>query len=60
MPLHMLYVASQLNGLEVAPTGVECLQVSSGSAAKGPKSGFPPRKVLDNACQELLDLWAAA
>ena len=60
MLLHMLYVASQLNGLEVAPTGVECLQVSSGSAAKGPKSGFPPRKVLDNACQELLDLWAAA
>jgi hypothetical protein len=58
--LHMLYEAAQLCNLPVLSSGVECLQVSSGSRIKGPKSGFPPKKGLEKACQELLDLWPAA
>jgi hypothetical protein len=36
------------------------LQAASGSRTTGPKSGFPDKKVLNAACQELLTLWPAA
>jgi len=58
--LHVLYEAAQLAGLPVQPTGVECLQTSSGTRIRGPRSGFPDKKVLNTACQELLALWQAA
>jgi hypothetical protein len=39
MLLHLLYEAAQMKGLPVEPTGVECLQTSSGSKIAGPKKG---------------------
>lgn len=58
--LHVLYEAAIKRGLPIKPTGVECLQTSSGSRTTGPKRGFPDQKVLNRACQELLNLWTAA
>jgi len=58
--LHVLYEAAKTQGLPIDPTGVECLQTSSGSRTTGPKRGFPDKKVLNAACQELLNLWNAA
>jgi hypothetical protein len=58
--LHVLYEAAQIKGLPIKPTGVECLQTSSGTRIAGPKSGFPDKSTLNNACQELLTLWFAA
>lgn len=58
--LHVLYEAATMQGLPIKPSGVECLQTSSGSRTTGPKQGFPDRKVLNAACQELLNLWSAA
>ena len=40
MLLHLLYEAAQVKGLPVKPTGVECLQTSSGSKAVGRRKGF--------------------
>lgn len=58
--LHVLYEAATIQGLPIEPTGVECLQTSSGSRTTGPKRGFPGQGVLNAACQELLNLWLAA
>jgi hypothetical protein len=58
--LQTLYEAAHLKGLPVKSTGVECLQTSSGSRIAGPKRGFPDKKTLNRACQELLSLWFAA
>jgi hypothetical protein len=58
--LHVLYEAAKLQGLPIDPTGVECIQTTSGSRIAGPKSGFPDKKILNLACQEVLNLWFAA
>jgi hypothetical protein len=58
--LHVLYEAAKSQGLPINPTCVECLQAVSGSRTTGPKSGFPDKKVLNSACQELLTLWPIA
>jgi hypothetical protein len=58
--LHVLYEAAIKQGLPIKPNGVECLQTSSGSRTTGPRRGFPDKKVLNAACQELLSLWLAA
>jgi hypothetical protein len=58
--LHVLFEAAQLQGLPIKSTGVECLQTSSASRIRGSKSGFPDKKALNAACQELLTLWSAA
>jgi hypothetical protein len=58
--LHVLYEAAKKKGLPIKPSGVECLQTSSGSRTTGPEHGFPDQKVLNAACQELLSLWVAA
>ncbi len=58
--LHVLYEAAIKQGLPIKPNGVECLQTSSGSRTTGPKQGFPDRKALNAACQELLNIWLAA
>jgi hypothetical protein len=58
--LHIPYEAAKNQGLPIKPTGVECLQTSSGSRIAGPKSGFPDKSILNNACQELLTLWFSA
>lgn len=58
--LHVLYEAANAKGLPINPTCVECLQAVSGSRTTGPKSGFPDKRVLNSACQELLTLWPAA
>jgi hypothetical protein len=58
--LHVLYESATLKGLEILPTAVECLQTSSGTRIVGPKTGFPSKSALNNACKELLELWPAA
>jgi hypothetical protein len=58
--LHVLYEAAIKQCLPIKPNGVECLQTSSGSRTTGPKQGFPDRKALNAACQELLNIWLAA
>ena len=58
--LHTLYEAAHINGLQIKPNRVECLQTSSGSRIAGPKRGFSNKSSVDNACQEVLSLWFAA
>jgi hypothetical protein len=58
--LQTLYEAAHLRGLPVQSSGVECLQTSSGSRIVGPKLGFPDKRTLNRACQELLSLWHEA
>jgi hypothetical protein len=58
--LHVLYEAAQIQGLAIPPSGVECLQTSSGSRIVGPKRGFPPKSTIDAACRELSSIWSAA
>jgi hypothetical protein len=58
--LHVLYESAKSQGLSIDPACVECSQAASGSRTTGPKSGFPDKKVLNAACQELLTLWPAA
>jgi hypothetical protein len=58
--LHTLYEAAQFKRLPVQSYGVECLQTSSGSRVVGPRQGFPAKRTLNRACQELLDLWHEA
>lgn len=58
--LHVLYEAANAQGLPIDSASVECLQAVSGSRITGPKSGFPDKRVLNSACQELLALWPAA
>lgn len=60
MLLHVLYEAAHSQGLPVSTSGVECLQVASGTRIVGPSSGFAPKQVLNNACDEVLALWPAA
>ena len=60
MLLHTIHQAALTHGLAVQSNDVECLQVSSGSKVVGPKSGFPPVQVLENACAELTSLWPTA
>jgi hypothetical protein len=57
MLLHLLYEAAQVKGLPVEPTGVECLQTSSGSKTAGPKKGFSDKQALNAQCQAILALW---
>jgi hypothetical protein len=58
--LHVLYESAQLQGIPVKPSGVECLQTSSGSRVAGSNRGFPDKKNLDVACEEVLALWPVA
>jgi len=58
--LHTLHEAAVNRGLLLTPKDIECLEVSSGHRVIGPKSGFPPRKALDDACAELSSIWSAA
>ncbi len=58
--LHVLYEAAVEQGLPVLPSGVECIQVASGTKITGPKNGFAPKDVLNVACDEVLTLWQAA
>ena len=58
MLLHLLYEAAQMKGLPVKPTGVECLQTSSGSKTAGPKTGFSDKQALNAQCQVILALWS--
>jgi hypothetical protein len=58
MLLHLLYEAAQMKGLPVKPTGVECLQTSSGSKIAGPKKGFSDKQALNAQCQAILALWS--
>jgi hypothetical protein len=58
MLLHLLYEAAQMKGLPVKPTGVECLETSSGSKIAGPNKGFSDKQALNAQCQAILALWS--
>ncbi|MFC6646585.1 hypothetical protein ACFQBQ_13515 [Granulicella cerasi] len=58
--LHTMHEAAAACGLGLESNYVECLEVSSGNRVVGPQSGFPPKKVIEDACKELSDLWNAA
>lgn len=58
--LHVLYEAAHAEGLPVASSSVECLQIASGTRIVGPTNGFSPKQTLNVACDEVLALWAAA
>ena len=58
--LHVMYESAKSKAIDIKPTDVECLQISSGSRITGPKVGFPSKSVLNTQCKELLALWPAA
>jgi hypothetical protein len=58
--LHLLYEAAKVHDANLKPNRVECIQLADGSKISGPKNGFPPKKVLENACKEIVKIWSAA